>query len=275
MVRDLVAQHPDVDKVEFDVNYIWRTGSEGLPSDEIPVGSFTSRIGDRIAGSIARSCGDAPVLIEKTVSNCLRIDFVRSVFPEARFIHLVRNGEDVIESAYRQWLAGPDFRYILKKTATFPLLDAFGYALSYARNTVRRLLPSQEKTPIIWGPHYKGIEQDLERIDLLEVCAIQWLKCLQEATIGLVRIPQERVLWIRYEDFVRDPESHLKRVAMHICVDPSCFESLGLRGLVDGSNVGKGQRNLAANQLDLIRPYVLEGERLLARPSIARRFTGL
>ncbi len=119
--------------------------------------------------------------------------FVNAVFPNAKFIHLVRNGEDVIKSATRQWLAAPDLYYVLKKTTTFPLIDAFDYGVAYALDTLRRLLPSKHKIPSIWGPRYDGIEQDIESKSLIQVCAIQWFKCLEMATKDLLGIEKDRV----------------------------------------------------------------------------------
>jgi hypothetical protein len=33
-------------------------------------------------------------IVDKTLSNIFRIDFIREVFPESRFLHIVRDGRD-------------------------------------------------------------------------------------------------------------------------------------------------------------------------------------
>jgi len=40
------------------------------------------------------------VVVEKTPSNVLRIPFINEVFPEARYIHIYRNGYDSVSSTY-------------------------------------------------------------------------------------------------------------------------------------------------------------------------------
>lgn len=43
------------------------------------------------------------VLVDKTPANTLRVPFLRDIFPDARFIHLTRDGRDVTMSAAREW----------------------------------------------------------------------------------------------------------------------------------------------------------------------------
>ena len=176
LFRDLVAGHPDVNRVPYDVNYIWRLGNERLGHDELTPELLTPQIQGRIRRGFERYHAGAPCLIEKTVSNCLRVAYVLIVFPEARFIHLVRDGVDVVESVYRQWLAPPDWRYILNKVRTYPLAQAPGYALAYAAGVLQHALRPGQNGTSTWGPRYDGIDRDVAHKQLLEVCAIQWVR---------------------------------------------------------------------------------------------------
>jgi hypothetical protein len=46
----------------------------------------------------------APIrLVEKTPANCLRIPFLVNLFPDAKFLYLVRRGEDVVSSLMEGW----------------------------------------------------------------------------------------------------------------------------------------------------------------------------
>ncbi|MDH5508429.1 MAG: sulfotransferase, partial [Anaerolineae bacterium] len=136
LLRDIVSQHPDVEKIPYDINYIWRFGNEKLSHDELTPSLLTPQIIKRIRQQFETYHAGRSILIEKTVSNCLRIPFVAAVFPQAKFIHLIRHGEDVVESAYRQWIAPPDWNYIFEKARTFPLLETPGYALRYIINAI-------------------------------------------------------------------------------------------------------------------------------------------
>jgi hypothetical protein len=171
----------------------------------------------------------------------------------------VRDGIDVVESSYREWTAPPDWRYIFNKARTFPLGSAFGYALSYARDTVRRLLArDRTRTAVTWGPRYEGIDADVARLQLIEVCAIQWVQSVTQALDGLQDIAPERVLTIRYEELVHDPEQHLEAIARLIEASPVPYSRLDVRARVTTKNVGKGKRRLDQGQIDLIVPHMFD-----------------
>jgi hypothetical protein len=256
LVRDLIATHPNVDKVPYDINYVWRLGNEAARHDELSVDWLTPRIRKRILCRFATFSTHVPFLIEKTVSNCLRVPYVQAIFPEARFIHLVRNGYDVVESVHRQWLASPDWRYILGKAKTFPLSDACGYAFAYARDACLKFVLPNRRQRGVWGPHYVGVEADLASKDLLEVCAIQWARCVELALKDLSCLPIEKTLTIRYEDFVTNPHLHLAIMAEFIGLDPRAWPGEIDGHMVSDRNIHKGLRTLSLRQRALIQPYI-------------------
>ena len=257
-LRDLIARHPDVSKVPYDINYVWRLGNERVPHDELSPAWLTSEIRDRIRRRFEASRDGAPFLIEKTVSNCLRVPYVQAVFPEALFIHLVRDGVDVVESAYRQWMASPEWGYILKKTLSFPLREAPGYGLSYATTTLYNLVAPNQGRLGTWGPRYQGIDEDVATLDLLAVCGIQWMRSVQKALDDLSGMPIGRVLMVRYEEVVREPRKHLELVADFCSIDPGFFRDLNLDS-VSTENIGTGYRSLSTDQVGLVLEYIQDG----------------
>jgi len=42
------------------------------------------------------------VVVEKSPENCFRIPYVRAIFPEAKWIHILRDGRDSVESIFRE-----------------------------------------------------------------------------------------------------------------------------------------------------------------------------
>lgn len=256
MLRDLIAGHPRVARVPYDINFIWRLGNEELPHDEIPARGGTRAVRGRIRRFVRGSLTPgATCVVEKTVSNCLRVPFVASVFPEARYIHLIRDGRDVVESVYRQWSAPPDWSYILRKGRWFPLREASGYALGYALKLARRV--GSDSAPVeAWGQRYEGIDEDLRARDLIEVCAIQWARSVEKASADLATIPPGRVLTVRYEEFVQAPLPHLHEISRFIGVDPDPYDQNERVGKVTTKHVGKGQRELAPELRALAEPWM-------------------
>jgi hypothetical protein len=255
LLRDSLAIHPEVDSVPYDINYIWRLGNEQHPHDELRPALLTPEIKKRILQQFSSYRKDGQILIEKTVSNCLRVDYVQNVFPNALFLHLLRDGVDVVESVYRQWLAPPDWNYIFKKAKMFPIEQAFGYAYRYALKTFRKIFLRNRTEQDIWGPHYAGIEEDLLNNNLLEVGAIQWAHSVEKALDRFEHISERKAFTIRYENFVGKPRLTLKQIARFLSISPAFFDQRNYEEITQ-SNIGKGRNNLAQEQKEIILAHI-------------------
>ena len=213
-LRDLLLESAETCGIPYDVNYIWRTGNEDYPDDEIPSEHLTEDKIKVIRATFLKFSGSGEsdtcrFLIEKTVGNTLRVPYIKKVFPEAKFIHLVRDGRAVTESAMRLWEAPPESGYLFKKLRYFPLKN-YRYAVSYLFNIFKGVILSDrgQKT---WGPIYKDLDQDLKTKDLFEICARQWYACVSKATHDLDCLSSESVLTVRYEDLMLD-ESTVEKI---------------------------------------------------------------
>lgn len=263
MLRDLIAGHPSIDPVPYDINYIWRMGNENLRHDELLPESLSLEQARKVKNQVAKYHCGAPYLLEKTVSNCLRVPFVKALYPDGKFIQLVRNGNDVIESAYRQWLASPDWRYLFQKSLSYPLLDAFGYASSYAWGLLRKKISRHNHGGTTWGPRYRGIDEDLVNKSILEVCAIQWDRCVQGAGADLNRLPPGEVMTVVYEEFVDRPHENMARIAGFLGVDPTPFKLVLSEAAISKERVGTAELALEQEQLAVLQPYIENSMRLL------------
>jgi hypothetical protein len=264
LLRDVIAAHSDIAKVPYDINYIWRMGNEKVAHDELTSEMLRTENQTRIRADLAKYAHGFPYLVEKTVSNCLRVPYVQAILPDARFIHLVRDGRDVIESVHRQWTAPPDWRYIVQKARSFPWRQAFGYGLNYGLGTLRKLLSSRDTgRATTWGPRYNGIDRDLKQKDIWEVCAIQWLRCIESALQSLSHVASVQQMNIRYEEFVCQPEMYLTQIAAFLEIDPVPYQTILSEYEISGDNVGKGLSRMPKPQLSLIRPHLERGLTLL------------
>jgi hypothetical protein len=158
-----------------------------------------------------------------------------------------------VESVYRQWIAPPDWRYLMEKARCFPFVDAPGYALKYMLNLLKRPNSHFHKT---WGPRYQGIDEDVATKDLFEVCAIQWSRSVEKAYAALEKIESSRKLLIRYEDFVGQPEEHLVAIANFLAVDPAPYQDRIVLSRVSPDNVGKGRNQLTNIQQKVVMPHI-------------------
>ncbi|MFZ2507561.1 MAG: sulfotransferase, partial [Steroidobacteraceae bacterium] len=168
-LRDLLGVSAECAVVPYDINYVWRHGNDSAADDALPPEAAGERQTSYIRQVIPRMAGvrnkrDTRLVVEKTVSNSLRVPFVAQIFPDARYVHLVRDGRAVAESARRIWHEPQSNDYLLDKLRYFPLRN-YRYAFWYLRNRLR--MATGSSGPTVWGPRYPGIEQDLGSMDLL------------------------------------------------------------------------------------------------------------
>jgi len=204
-LRDVLAASDFVARVPFDVNYVWRYGNESLPDDRIDDHNATPEIRQYIRATLTRMARrskgfPAPIVIEKSVSNVFRVPFMFRLFPDAKFIHLVRDGRDVSLSAARQWENPSDARYLIGKIRYFPLRNV-KYALWFLKNALSRRSEGSRRFPV-WGPRYSGIDRDVAELTAIEIAAKQWSESVLAASEGLALIPDQQKSTIRYEDLV-------------------------------------------------------------------------
>jgi hypothetical protein len=248
LLRDMIAEHPRIGKVPYDINYVWRIGNEKFSHDQLSPEFLTGRAQKRIQEQMDFFRKSSPVLVEKTVSNSLRIPYVKAVFPNALFIHLVRNGLDVVESTYRQWQAPPDWNYLVRKARVFPWRQAPRYAFQYGCRLLKSFLPTGKKQVATWGPRYVGIDIDVMQKSLIDVCALQWVKSVNMSLCDLVSINERRVYSVHYEDFVQKPRKSLLEIANFLDLNGAFYEKMDLNKVIP-TNIGKGKVGLTAEEL--------------------------
>lgn len=222
LLRSIIAASPHYAPVPHDVNYVWRTLAPQHPNDALPASALApakvSRVRRLLLGMAGIGDGDRRQFVEKTVSNTLRIPLVDHVLPDALYIHLVRDGRDVTESALRCWQAPPEFGRLLDKLRDFPWRTCSGYALAQARGILQKYASHNRRLPV-WGPAYPGIQRDLQRITLPEVCAWQWRRTVEAARQDLRSIPGDRWIEVRYEELVKNHDGVVSEIANLLNVD--------------------------------------------------------
>lgn len=229
-----------------EINPIWRHGNLDWPNDEIPPDRAIPEVRAFIRSAfkkIWRQRGRPEVIVEKTCANTLRVPFVNRVLPEARYIHLVRNGLDVVASAQLRWkgeLEVPGFPYFLAKARYTPLIDLPRYAASAVKSRLRVKLGRQKHLGS-WGPRFEGLD-DLLDAPLEEIVARQWVRCATLSASAFAEMPVEKVITVRYERFVSHPAEQLGEILDWFGSSRPDAERRSATSLITGRSVGKGTR---------------------------------
>ena len=260
MLRDVLTSFDSICTWPCDeINYIWRHGNVRYPSDEIPVQRATPAIKNYIRQRFSdiRQQYNAEVVVEKTCANSLRVPFVDAVLPDAKYIFIYRDGIDATGSAKERWTAKLDIPYILEKVRFVPKTDLPYYGLRYFWARVYRFI-SREKRLAFWGPALDGMQSVLQNHTLNEVCALQWQRCVDNAEKAFSDMPADKVVRVRYEDFVRQPVEELSRILEFIGkeVEPEKIAT-AVEG-VSPRSLGKGRKALGEQQVANLEELVGE-----------------
>jgi len=240
-----------------EINYIWRHGNIRKESDRFTTDNLTLKIQKFIQRKFDRfeKSSNAEFIIEKTCANSLRVPFINSIFPNAKYIFIIRNGFDVASSAKLRWTASLELKYIFKKAAYIPTEDIPYYGFRYFINRIKKLF-SKEKRLSFWGPLYPDMKYDLKRDSLIEVCAKQWRACTETAYNDLRSLTEGRVHYLKYEDFVTAPLSEMQKIARFLGIEFTNEELKKVIGKVSSKSVGSYKRHLAEEEIIAIKPIV-------------------
>jgi len=95
ILGELVAAHPRVSFL-FEAHAVWRVAGPGPDeSHRLVAAHATPSVRTQIREWFQRQRGAGAIVVEKNPRHILRIPFIRAVFPEARIIHVIRDGRDV------------------------------------------------------------------------------------------------------------------------------------------------------------------------------------
>ena len=168
-----------------------RPGASGLDSNRLTAADATPQIAAaireaalaRLQGPEGRAPAEGAPLLEKTPKNALRVSFLKSVFPDARFIFLWRDPRENLGSIIDAWQAGG--------WVTYKALPGWDGPWSL-------LLPPG------W--------QALRGAPPETVAAWQWRSANQTALEDLSQLPPEDWTSVAYHDFLADPEAVTRRL---------------------------------------------------------------
>jgi len=251
MLRDAICKLQGFETWPCDeINYIWKHGNLSKKDDEFGIEEARPEIKSYIRKKfkIFQKKSEAENVVEKTCASSLKIPFINEIFPDARYIFIMREGRDVTSSAMKRWTAPLEMKYILKKAKYIPAVDFPYYGLRYFMNRIKKIF-SKEKRLAFWGPIYSGMIDELKTDSLEEVCAKQWKQCVEKAYTELVKMETSKVFMCTYEDFVNNPKKGMNKLADFLRIEIKEQELLLAINKVSNRSVGNYKSNLQGNSL--------------------------
>lgn len=110
-------------------NFIWRGANPFNDSDVYTESDFSESKANLIKKRLAMVADfdneSTSVVIEKTPANCLRLPFLKCIYPEAKFLFLYRDEVDIAHSMSKKWLQEDDANSVKLDGARFHRYNHF------------------------------------------------------------------------------------------------------------------------------------------------------
>ena len=205
--------------------------SAGVPGAGLAVFRGLARLRNSVRPPSGPIC-----LLEKTPENCLRLPFLQALFPDARIVHLVRDGRANVHSLLEGWRHPHHFPgYRTPEPVTSPGQTRGRWAFT--------LIPGWREL----------VDRPLE-----EICARQWVDCNQAVLDYAVTPGALPVHTVRYEDLIAAPAATLAALACAVELPAEGLPALshGLPAVNAVSAPDAGKWRASADALARIAPLL-------------------
>jgi len=205
LLASILGAHPQV-TVIGEPRLVWRFGNDRR-SDQLRPEHATPQVVDHIHQHFAAALpdGDEARLVEKTPANSVRPRFVDAVFPDARYVHITRDGWGAVPSMRTFWerrAVGVDVKQVAKLRRR--LREARPSQVPhYLGEVIGRLSPAARRHTSLYGPRLAGIQEMADELGRLETAALQWRACVDQAASFGRPLPADRYLEVKLESLDR------------------------------------------------------------------------
>jgi hypothetical protein len=241
---------------------VWSWGNSYRRDDLLDATDVTPRIASHVRGTFASFLAQSgrARFAEKTPSNCLRLPFVSEIFPDAVFVHVVRDGRAVVEATMRKLAgAGPASARIAARLRESRLRDLPSLAPRALLTVGRRLL---RRDMAYWGPRPPGWRAWMREDSVPVMGARQWRHTVEPALDFGAAAPGGTWFELRFEDLVAEPSALFSAVLEHCGLDPAPAALEWLAGRCDLGRAEAWRRRLVGDDLAAVES--------IARPLLDR-----
>ena len=250
LASQILAKIPNVIYTD-EIDFVWRYGRAFSKNDIRNSGTLKHANYIRKWFSEFSKNQNAHTVIDKTPQNVLRLGWLKQVFPEAKIIHIIRDGRAVALSAAREWegfskdsLDSIDFRgksigdklrdVSVRKVRLNERIRDLRSAIEVFAD-VRKAIRVYANilgvnSGLTWGVRVPGLEQIASEYSILAATGYQWEYCVRAAQ-NYCRISGSNILEVRYEALVENPYVEVNRVLQYLGMemqDESFFQDLSI-----------------------------------------------
>ena len=255
-----ISEEPSITSWDEN-NKTWIWGNAFNKNDLLTADDLTPQIKKHITKRFTQYVNKSggKRVCDKTPKNCLRIPFILSVFPDAKIIHIVRDGRAVISStqsrindkSYSLW------KHLQVKLKGSSVMDWYVF-LPRIFFVIKKVLGLPTN---YWGSKPQGWE-DWSEDDYNVKLAKQWSQTVSVASDRGREFAHQNYLEIHYEDLIDSPTETIRKVAQFAEIeDPQAIIDF-CESKIDPSRNQKRIKNLSKDDtqeiMTIIQPTLLK-----------------
>ncbi|HBL14169.1 MAG TPA: hypothetical protein DD379_22820 [Cyanobacteria bacterium UBA11162] len=208
-----LEQHPDI-ACWNETRHLWFWGNfnKNKLGDVLIAEDLNPRIKKHIEKTFINYLKkkEKPRICDKTPGNCLRIPFIKEVFPDAKIILLIRDGRSVINSTEKKLNQpkGVPWKEMNRRLKNVPVWEWYSFLPRLA---------SRFKTIVgqpldYWGTQPPGWQEWVKQYPPHIVCAKQWVETMKIATHTGRKLPLNNYREIYYEKLIASPRDEIAKI---------------------------------------------------------------
>ena len=272
ILENILGCHPKIADW-YEPYYIWERYLSADESDVLKIKTNRPKYAKSIQKEyrIFGQKSKREYVLDKLPTHVFNIQLIYQIFPDAKYIHIIRDGRDVTLSIRKEWqkreviVANKEYFRLFyvawKMLARQQFLSYRLKALIFELKSIASVNPkkylnkSRWKGQIGWGPRFEGWQDFLKTHTTLEFNAMQWVKCVEAARTSWSILPVENRLEIRYEDLVTFPEKTVEKVFRLLNIEATNDFWSAIPEIKRG-NFNKWKHEFNSREIDEIKPIL-------------------
>lgn len=229
ILEEILNCHPQISAL-YEPYYLWEKHFSIEKDDRFSFDDLTEEICLEIRKEYGRfaKLSKKPIVLDKLPIHVFNIPVVQKIFPEAKWIHIYRDGRDVTLSIQKEWNERKEqvnqknyknlIRVFRRMLGYQPFWSFRTKAIWHELSNIKSLNPnsylnkSRWKGKIGWGPRFVGWLEYLRSHNELEFSAKQWQECMTAVFSHWGGLPDENKLEVQYEALLQDTSNELNKI---------------------------------------------------------------
>ena len=198
LLFEILRHHHMINSFPIEGHEIWRrfnnpqdNGGERRTSYSTTVAPVTKK---RIRQILHYLLGNKKIFLEKTPTNCLRVPFLLEIFPDAKFIFVIRDGKEVINSLMEGWKLYPQFTFVGSKKINI------------------KAYPKDFSNIKMWHFYLPPRWREYRERNLRDICFYQWTFCAENIIKHAKELKSEQLCIVDYKTLINNPICAVKKV---------------------------------------------------------------